>query len=172
MDRTINVLQGVSYCFEILWRPLRPPKNNFLVMMKVSVYFRGVVIGVSSTSFHKSNIAWPQQPPKEKDWIGFLMNYSTKRDQHWSFWCQGWSNHHDQEFLGGYRAGEAGEANEVAEAAEVNEAAEVSWVLKITSEDFRVILDLEIMNLRTKITLFWRFEKFFFWQNHEIPFWI
>ena len=71
------------------------------------------------------------------------MIYSTKRDQYWSFWCQEWSNHHDQEFIGGNRAGEVGEANEAAEAAEVNEAAEVSWVLKITSEDFRVIQVIE-----------------------------
>ena len=35
-------------------------------MMKASVYFRGAVIWVSSTSFQKSNIAWPQQPPTEK----------------------------------------------------------------------------------------------------------
>ena len=68
-------------------------------------------------------------------------------DQYWSFWCQEWSNH--QEFLGGYRAGEVGEANEVAEAAEVNEAAEVSWVLKITFEDFRVIQVPEFFDLRT-----------------------
>ena len=67
------------------------------------------------------------------------MIYSTKRDQYWSFWpCQGWSNHHDQEFLGGNRVGEACEDNEAAKAAEVNEAAEVSWALKITFEDFRV----------------------------------
>ena len=60
------------------------------------------------------------------------MIYSTKRDQYWLFWCQGWSKHHDQEFLGGNRNGEAGEANEVAEAAEVNEAAEVLGAREIT----------------------------------------
>ena len=43
----------------------------------------------------------------------------------------------------------AGEANEVAEAAEVNETAEVSWVLKITSKDFRFIQVLEFYELRT-----------------------
>jgi hypothetical protein len=43
----------------------------------------------------------------------------------------------------------AGEANEVAKAAEVNEAAEVSWALKITSEDFRVIQVLEFYDLKT-----------------------
>ena len=77
------------------------------------------------------------------------MIYSTKRDQYWSFWCQGWGNYHDQEFIGGSRAGEAGEANEVAEAAEVNEAAEVFWFLKITFEEFRVIQVLEFYDLRT-----------------------
>ena len=74
------------------------------------------------------------------------MNHSTKRDHYWSFWCQGWSNHHDQEFLGGNKAGES---NEVAKAAEVNEAAEVFQALKITSEDFRVIQILEFYDLKT-----------------------
>jgi hypothetical protein len=76
------------------------------------------------------------------------MIYSTKRDQYWSFWCQGWSYHHDQEFLGGNRADEAGEANEVAKAAEVNETADVSRALKITFADFRVIQVLEFYDLR------------------------
>ena len=35
-------------------------------MMKASVYSRGAVIWVSSTSFQKSDIGWPLQPPKEK----------------------------------------------------------------------------------------------------------
>ena len=34
--------------------------------MKVSVYSWGLGIWVSSTSFQKSNIGWPQQPPTEK----------------------------------------------------------------------------------------------------------
>ena len=34
--------------------------------MKVSAYFSGLGISVSSTSFQKSNIGWPQQPPTEK----------------------------------------------------------------------------------------------------------
>ena len=41
---------------------------------------------------------------------------------------------------------EAVEAGEVAEADEVNEDAEVSKAKKITTEDFRVILDLEFIN--------------------------
>ena len=49
---------------------------------------------------------------------------------------------------------EAVEASEVAEAAEVNETAEVSKAWKITTEDFRVILDIKIINLSPKIILF------------------
>ena len=56
--------------FEILWRPLRPPKTT--------VYFRYVVIWVSLTSFQKSNIAWPQQPPTET-----VPNISEKLDFWW-----------------------------------------------------------------------------------------
>ena len=59
-------IQGLSTGFDILWRPWRPSKNNFLVKMKVSVYFWGLGIWVSSTSFWKSNIGWPQQPPLER----------------------------------------------------------------------------------------------------------
>ena len=42
----------------------------------------------------------------------------------------------------------------LAEAAEVNENAEVPKDQKITTEDFTVILDLEVINLMTKIILF------------------
>ena len=35
-------------------------------MIKASVYSRGAVIWVSSTSFQKSDIGWPHQPPIEK----------------------------------------------------------------------------------------------------------
>ena len=34
-------IQGLSYWFELLWRPQRPPKNNFLIMIKASVYSWG-----------------------------------------------------------------------------------------------------------------------------------
>ena len=44
----------------------------------------------------------------------------------------------------------------LAEAAEVNEAAEDQ---KITTEDFTVILDLEVINLMTKIILFSYYEN-------------
>ena len=100
------------------------------------------------------------------------MIHSTKKDWYWSFSCHWWSNHLDQEVFWGNRAVEAVEASEVAEAAEVNEAAEVFKALKITTEDFWVILDLEFINLRAKIILFSCFEKKYFWQNHENPFWI
>ena len=78
----------------------------------------------------------------------------TKRDSYWSFLCQDWSNHQDEENFWGNRAVEAVEAIEVAEAAEVNEAVEVSKDRKITTEDFRVSLDLDIIDLKTKEILF------------------
>ena len=59
--RTVNItkmicgsrryIQGLSTGFDILWRPRRPTKNNFLVKMKVSVHSWGLGIWVSSTSF-------------------------------------------------------------------------------------------------------------------------
>ena len=58
--------------------------NNFIELWCL-VASGGVDILVSSTSFQKSNIGWPQQPPKERvpdisKKIGFLMIHSTKRD--------------------------------------------------------------------------------------------
>ena len=88
---------------------------------------------------------------------------------YWYFWCHRWSNHQDQNVFWGNRNVEAVEASEVAVAAEVNEAVEVSKARKITTKVFRGILDLEFINLGTKMILFWRFD---FWQNHENPFWI
>ena len=86
---TYYLVQGLSFLIEILWRPRGPPKNNFLIMMKASVYSRGAVIWVSSTSFQKSNIAWPQQPPTEK-----IPNISEKLDFWWSIPQKGTSIGH------------------------------------------------------------------------------
>ena len=59
-------IQGLSTGFDILWRPLRPTKSKFLIKRKVSLYFWGLDIWVSSTSFQKSNKGWPQQPSSER----------------------------------------------------------------------------------------------------------
>jgi hypothetical protein len=58
--------------------------NNFVELWWL-VASGGVEILVSSTSFQKSNIGLPQQPPKESvpdisKKIGFFMIHSTKRD--------------------------------------------------------------------------------------------
>ena len=66
---------------------------------------------------------------------------------------------------------EAVEANEVSEATEVNEAGEVSKAWKSTTVDFRIFQVLEFNNFRANMTLFWFFEKKFFWQNHENSCW-
>ena len=49
-------------------------------MIKTSVYSRSVAIWVSSTSFQKSDIGWPHQPPKEKllKFNGIFMIMSKK----------------------------------------------------------------------------------------------
>ena len=49
--------------------------------------------------------------------------------------------------------------NRAVEAVEASEFAEVSKAQKITTEYFRVVLDLEFINLRAKIILFSCFEK-------------
>ena len=116
--------------------------------------------------FSKASTASDRKGTKYQWKIGFLRIQSTTRDLCWSFWWQGWSNNQDQEVFWEKRAVEAVEASKVAEVTEVNEAAEVSKAWKITFEDCRVIQVLEFSNLRTKITLFWWFEKNIFLQNH------
>ena len=78
-SRQILRIQGHATGFDIQWRPWRPSKNNFYVKMKVFVYFWGLGIWVSSTSFQKSNIGWPQQPPSER--VPYI---SEKLDFWWS----------------------------------------------------------------------------------------
>ena len=90
------------------------------------------------------------------------MIYSTKKDQYWSFWCQGWSDHHDQEFLGN----RAGESNEFAEAAEFNEVAKVFRDLKTTFEDFKAVQVLELYDLRKNFNVL---KKIFFERIMKIP---
>ena len=68
--------------------------------MKVSVYFWGLGIWVSSTNFLKNNIGWPQQPPKEKV-LKFKMSFhdSAKKfifSKHQKKWNK-FSNHWFQE---------------------------------------------------------------------------
>ena len=63
-----SLLQGQPSGFDTKYRPRRPIKTifRFLVIMMVSVYAWDWGIWVSSTSFLKSNIGWPQQPPTEE----------------------------------------------------------------------------------------------------------
>ena len=150
--------------FDIFWRPRRPTKNNFLVKMKVSVYFWGLGIWVSSTNFWKSNIGWPQQPPSERvpyisEKLGLWWSISQRMTSIGHFGAIDDQTIRIRIFFWGNRAVKAVEAIEVAEAAEaseVSEAVEVSKAWKITTEDFRVI---QVLELRF-ILMFWN--KWFF----------
>ena len=72
------LVQGVSTGIDILWRPQRPTKNNFLVKMEVAVYFWGLGNWLSSIIFQKSNIGWPHQPPSER------VPYISEKVDFWS----------------------------------------------------------------------------------------
>ena len=87
--------------------------------------------GASTASVRKGAIYWWK--------FGFFMLHSTKNHQYWLFWCQWWSDHHDQEFFWENWALDAVEASEVAEAAEVNEVGEVSKAWKITAKSSRFL---------------------------------
>ena len=67
------------------------------------------------------------------------MIQSTKRDQYWSFWCQGDAIIKIRQFFEEKRNLEVAEVIEVAGATEVSEAVKVSKVVKITTEVFRVL---------------------------------
>ena len=130
--------------------------NNFVELWCLAAS-RGLDIWVLSITFQKSNIDWPQQPPTEKVQKSvkerFLMIHSTKMEQYWSFRCQGWSNHQNQEVLWWNRAVEVGEASEVAE---VNEAAVVlrpEKSLLRTSESSRFLNFISFWCFETKIFL-------------------
>ena len=57
-----SLLQGLSTGFDILWRPRRPTKNNFLVKMKVFVYslinMRQLQILIKSAKIWHRIVCW------------------------------------------------------------------------------------------------------------------
>ena len=84
------------------------------------------------------------------------MIHSTKRDEYWSFWCQEWSNHQDQQIFWWNEAVEVIEAIEVVEAVEVIEAAEVLMPEKS-------VLWTSELSMSLNSALFGCFEKKKFW---------
>ena len=91
------------------------------------------------------------------------MIHSTKREEYWSFWCQEWSNHQDQQIFWWNEAVEVFEAIEVVEAVEVIEAAEV---LRPGKSPLRT--SESSMSLNSAI--FGCFEKKKFWvESRNIP---
>ena len=98
------------------------------------------------------------------------MIHSTKRDQYWSFGCQGWSDLQNQEVFWGNCAVEA---SEVAEATKVNKAGDVFQARKIAIELSRILNS--IIWASTNITIFWFFEKnlsiFSVWGLPMLLFW-
>ena len=83
------------------------------------------------------------------------MIHFTKMDQYWSFWCQGWSTHQNQEVLWWNRAVEVGEANEVADADEADEVNEAAEVVRSEKSLLRTSVSSRFLNL----ALLWCFEK-------------
>ena len=59
-------IQGISYWSVKSNSALRGRRINHFIELWFIVGSGGLEIWVSSTSFQKSNIGWPQQPPKEK----------------------------------------------------------------------------------------------------------
>ena len=66
MNFDINQLQGVSEWTDIGKSALRGRGINDFIEVWFLVASGGVEIWVSSNSFQKNDIGWPQQPPTEK----------------------------------------------------------------------------------------------------------
>ena len=75
-------IQGVSHWNVSFKMALTDRNMQVRFCLKVSVYSWGLEIWVSSTSFQKSSIGWPQQPPSEK--VPYI-------SENLDFW---WSNLH------------------------------------------------------------------------------
>ena len=75
----ISVIQGISFWCVQSKSSLRRWRIHNFIELWCQVGSRGLEIWVSSTSFQKSNIGWPQQPPTER-----VSNISKKLD-FWGF---------------------------------------------------------------------------------------
>ena len=161
-------LQGISFWCVQSKSSLRRWRIHNFIELWCQVGSRGLEIWVSSTSFQKSNIGWPQQPPTER-----VSNISKKLD-FWGFIPRkGTSIDHlgttdDQiirlsNFFLWKEAVQVIEATKVVEAIEVIEVAEVirpgiSLLTSLVSSRF---LNLNYFDVLKKKN----------W-NHEISYWI
>ena len=75
----ISFLQGISYWSITNKSALRGRRIHNFIELWCLVGSGGVDFCVSSTSFQKSNVGWPQQPPTER-----VSNISEKLDFWWS----------------------------------------------------------------------------------------
>ena len=74
------VIQGISYWSVKSNSALMGRRINHFIELWFIVGSGGLEIWVSSTSFQKSNIDWPQQPPKGKVLkFNMIFHYSTKK---------------------------------------------------------------------------------------------
>ena len=76
---SFKYLQGISYWSVKSNSTLRGRRRNHFIELWFIVDSGGLEIWVSSTSFQKSNIGWPHQPPTER-----VSNISKKLDFWWS----------------------------------------------------------------------------------------
>ena len=83
-QKELSLLQGVSHWNVSFKLTLTHRNMQVRFCLKVSAYSWGHGILVSSTSFQKNNIGWPQQPPTER-----VSNISEKLDFQWSIQKKG-----------------------------------------------------------------------------------
>ena len=118
----------------------------------------GLVICVSSTSFQKNDIGWPQQPPTER-----VSDISEKLDFWWSIQQKGTDIGHlgsrDDQTIIISRFFYWNEAVEVIEAIEATEAIEAAEVLR----PGKLLLRTSESSMSLNSALFGCFEKKKFW---------
>ena len=114
------LIQGVSH-WNVSYKLTLTDRNmQVRFCLKVSVYSWDWGIWVSSTSFQKSNIFWPQQPPTEKETdirenLYFWWFIPQKRAKIVLFWCFEknifWQNHESPFWISAPFLSEAVEAS-------------------------------------------------------------
>ena len=142
-------------------------------MMKVSVYSWVWGIWVLSTSFQKSNIGWPQQPPKERvtnisGKLDFCRSISKNRTNIGYFGARNVQTITTKKFfekIGLWRLVRPVRLKRLVRPVRLKRLLRSMRLQrflrpkKITSEYFSVIQVHELNNLRTNINLFWIFER-------------
>ena len=167
-------IQGPSWQSVYFKLPLMDRNVQVRLCLKVSVYSWDWGIWVSSTSYQKSNIFCPQQPPTEKETdirgnLYFWWFIPQKRTGIGHFHVIDDQTIWIRKFFEEIGLLKPVRLQSLLRAMRLQKFLR-PWKLLLRTFESSWILNS--FNLRAKIIIFSCFEKKNFWQNHENPFWI